>query len=329
MKNSKFYNLVTPCFLVIFLLLGIPAHLPAAGITIIEILEKAEIQEDKIRLGEIAEIKGEDPELIQKLRAIVIGKAPLPAKSRQIDEDYIKIRLKQNGIDLSQIKLQGHKNIEVTRSFIEIPKEKIGKVVLDFIYEKIPWERNKVRVKNIRVSHNVILPKGKISYKVIPPKHTDFLGTIALPVLFKADGSFQKKVWATADIEVLTEVVVTRRPLGRYQLITEEDIHLQEKDLANLPSNIIINCEEVLGKRTRRVINANVVLMAELIELPPLVKRGDVVMIIAKSDGLRISAIGAVKEKGHRGERIRVVNLDSKREIYARVLDSNTVKVDF
>jgi len=51
--------------------------------------------------------------------------------------------------------------------------------------------------------------------------------------------------------------------------------------------------------------------------------------MIAESDGLKITALGEVRERGRRGERIRVVNLDSKREIYARVLDSKTVKVDF
>ena len=117
--------------------------------------------------------------------------------------------------------------------------------------------------------------------------------------------------------------------MRRYQLITEDDIRLQKMDLAELPSNIITSCEEVLGKRTKSAINANVVLRSDLVELPPLVRRGDVVLMIAESDGLKITALGEVRERGRRGERIRVVNLDSKREIYARVLDSKTVKVDF
>jgi flagella basal body P-ring formation protein FlgA len=87
--------------------------------------------------------------------------------------------------------------------------------------------------------------------------------------------------------------------------------------------------EEVLGKRTKRAINTDEVLRTDHIELPPLVKRGDVVSIIAESDGLRITALGEVKKKGCRGERIRVLNLDSKKCIYACVLDSKTVRVDF
>jgi flagella basal body P-ring formation protein FlgA len=143
------------------------------------------------------------------------------------------------------------------------------------------------------------------------------------------NGDFRKKVWATVNIEVLTEMVVTKRPLRRYQVITDDDIQLKELDLAKVKSNAVTNYEEVLGKRTKRAIKANMVLRTDHLELPPLVKRGDVVSIIAESDGLRITALGEVKKRGCRGERIRVVNLDSKKGIYARVLDSNRVKVDF
>ena len=77
-----------------------------------EIEPKAEIEEDKILLGKIANIKGEDPDLVQKLKEIVVGKAPLPGNSRQIDEDYVRLRLKQCGADLCQIKLQAPQLIE-------------------------------------------------------------------------------------------------------------------------------------------------------------------------------------------------------------------------
>jgi flagella basal body P-ring formation protein FlgA len=44
---------------------------------------------------------------------------------------------------------------------------------------------------------------------------------------------------------------------------------------------------------------------------------------------LKITTVGQVKKKGRRGERIPVMNFDSKKVLYARVLDSNTVKVEF
>ena len=100
-------------------------------------------------------------------------------------------------------------------------------------------------------------------------------------------------------------------------------------NLAKLPSNVITDPEAVLGKRTKRAIGAKTVLRTHLVEFPPLVKRGDVVVIIAESGGLKISALGQEKKKGGFGDRIPVINFDSKKILYARVLDSSTVKVDF
>jgi flagella basal body P-ring formation protein FlgA len=100
-------------------------------------------------------------------------------------------------------------------------------------------------------------------------------------------------------------------------------------DLAKLPTGVITDPEAVLGKRTRRAIGAKTVLRADLVESPPLVKRGDVVVIIAETSGLKITALGEVKKKGRLGESIPVMNYDSKKILYARVLDSSTVKVEF
>lgn len=317
------------CFLTLFLIQGSLCHLSAAGINTVRVFERSEIKYDRIRLGEIAEIKGEDPALLKKLRDIVIGKAPLPGKSRRIDKDYIRIRLKQNGIDLSQIRLQVPIKAEVSRGFIEISKEKIKKIVLGSVYGLIPWEKDQIQIKKICVSNSALLPKGNITYKVVAPRNADFLGNVPLSVLFKVNRRLKKKIWVTVNIEVLTELVVTKRPLRRYQVITEDDIHLKKMDLSKVKSHAVTTYEEVLGKRTKRAIKTGEILRTDHIELPPLVKRGDVVSIIAESDGLKITALGEVRKKGCRGERIKVLNLDSKKCVYAHVLDSNTVRVDF
>jgi len=311
-------------------LTGMLPRVSEAGLITIRGLEKAEINSDVIYLGKIAKIGGDDPALVQRLKKIIIARAPLPGKSRRLNENYIRLRLKQDKIDLSQIRLAAPKGIVVTRGFVEVTKEDISRAVSDFIYANIPWDREKVKIRTIRVRDSVILPKGKVTYSVEPLKNTDFKGSVPLPLHFKVNGSFQKRILVTADIEVLAEVVVTKRPLRRNRRITEDDIEMREKNLAELPRNIIFDCEEVLGKRAKRNIDANRVLRSGLIEFPPLVKRGDVVQLIAESGGLRITALGMVKQReGRRGERVRIENIDSKKSLYGRVLDAKTVKVDF
>lgn len=316
--------------LLLFLRLAMPAPLYANPGAVIEVFGNSEVNSDEIHLGDISLITGEDPRLVRKLRGIVIGRAPLPGKSRKIDEGYIRLRLKQKRLDSSGISLKVPEKVVVTRGFVLISKAEIQEVALAYIRQKTALDKNEVRIKGVRIKKEIILPKGNITYRVEPPRNTDFLGKVPLAIIFRVGRDFEKKVWAVVDIEMLREVVVTKRPLRRYRHITEDDIEVREKDLARLPSNVVTSYEEVLGKRTRRAIDANTVLRSDLIEFPPLVKRGDVVVVVAESGGLKITALGIVKQReGRRGERIRVENLDSKKSIYGRVVDSKTVKVDF
>lgn len=311
------------------LILAIPGSPYADSITSISVYEKTTVEKDEILLGKIAGIEGEDHVLIRKLKNVVIGRSPLPGKSRYIGRDYIKLRLKQNDIDLPRLALQIPEKIKVSRSFVEISREEIEKIVSNFIYGKDFWNKNNTRIKNIQITKLPLLPKGRITYKVIPPKVMRGMGTIPLSILFLVDGEFYKKVKATVKIRIFKEVVVTGKPLGRYRTITQDDVYMKKMDITNLPNDIITNYKDVLGKRVRRNIWAKVVLRAEYIEFPPMVKRGDTVLIVAESEKMKITALGEVKKSGRRGERVKVINLNSNKRIFARIIDENTVKVDF
>jgi flagella basal body P-ring formation protein FlgA len=317
------------CLLAILMLLGMAGNILATDVIRIRILEKAQIDDDNILLANIAKIKGGDPLLIQKLGSIVVGRAPLPGDSRLLKGSTIKRRLKQNGIDLAKLTLDIPPRITVSRNFIEVSKEKIQSLVSDYIQTNLFSGSTNVRIKNIQVANSLRLPGGHVTYKITAPRNRAMVGKVPFAVNFDVNGKSYKRVWATATIEMLADVVVTKRPLGRHKPITEDDILVIKMDLAEVPSDVITDSETVLGKRTRRAIGSKTVLRATLVEFPPLVKRGDVVMIIAETQGFKITALGQVKKKGALGDRIPVVNFDSKKVLYARVLDSNTVKIEF
>lgn len=306
-----------------------PESAGATHSAIIRVHDRVEIDGDEILLGQIAAIESSDPLWIQQLKGIVIGRAPLPGKARQYDQRYLEMRLKQQHVDLSAVVLEAPQIVEVARSGVKIEETELKQIVSDYILQNIPRDNKTVRIKAIRVPQRIILPKGRVAYKVAAPRNPELMGKCSIAVEFSVNGHSQKKVWATADIEILGPVVVTRKPLGRHKPITEDDIELQTMDLANLPDSVITDPGAVLGKRTRRAIGAQTALRADLVELPPLVKRGDLVVIVAESNGLKITTLGQVKKRGRLGERIPVINMDSKKILYARVIDSNTVKVDF
>lgn len=328
-KENKYFKFVIIIFLASLLSLSLVSKISAIQATRVSVSSSTLVDGERILLGEIAKIEGDDALLIQRLKGVDIGRAPSPGKKREIQGSVFNRCLKQNRIDPSQLALHVPAKVIVERSLVEIGSEKIKALVSDYILKNFFNNLHDARIKDIRVTESLHLPLGRITYTVLPSRNNDMMGKIPFTVNFDVNGKFYKRVWATATVEVFTNVVVTKKPLGRHKPITEDDIEMQKLDLAKLPSDVITDPEVVLGQRTRRAIGSQTVLRSNLVEFPPLVKRGDVVVIIAESAGLKISALGQVKKKGRLGDRIPVMNFDSKKILYARVVDSNTVKIDF
>jgi flagellar basal body P-ring formation protein FlgA len=300
-----------------------------AGLVSLRVYDRVEVEADQIQLGKIARIDGDDAGLVRELEALVIGRSPLPGKSRSLDDGAILLRLKQCGIDLARIELQIPAEVQVTRGAVEVSRERIEQIVEEFIQQQVAGKNQAMTIKEIRGAEPVLLPKGRLSHQVAAPRNTALAGSLPLTVTLKVNDEVEKRMMVTAVVEVLVNALVTTRPLGRFKPIEESDVEVRQVDVSGLPSDYIAEPEAVLGKRTRRLLDANTVLRPDLVESQPIVKRGDRVRIIFESAGMRITAVGEVKQKGCLGERIPVTNLDSNKVIQARVVDTQTVKIDF
>ena len=296
--------------------------------TVVKVPECAKVSSKLIRLYEIAGIEGDDSQRVEALKSVVLGKAPLPGEEREISVHYIEMKIRQNGIDPAILTLDIPETIKVLREAIEVSPKEIEKIVKQFIHKKMPWNSDEVAIK-ISPAKGVVLAAGKITYEVVPQKREDYLGVTNLSVVFMVNGRVERKLWVNAHIDVSKEVVVSNHLLRRHYTITEGDIRLEKMNLAELSANVVTDPLEAIGKRTKRAIDPNLPLKLNFLEVPPLVRRGDLVTIVAESETLKITTQGIVSENGCKGEMVRVINTNSRKDVYARVVDSRTVAVDF
>lgn len=296
---------------------------------VVDVKAQSNVDQDMILLGDIAQIQAADTRLAAGLKNVTIGRSPLPGSTRNLSAGDVLVRLKQAGIDRTQVQLNMPQTARVSRKSVTIEADQIKKIVQGFVRQNLSDRRTQMTIADIRVPQKVVLPTGRVRYEVASGPGADMVGTFMVGVTFRVNESYQKKVWATVTVDAMVEAVVTVRALGRYKPITADDIEVRQIDLSDLPSNVISDPDEVIGKRTRRAIHSNRVLNSDMVELPPLVKRGDLVTIVAQFNGLKITTLGQVKKKGRQGERIPVINMDSKKVVFARVLDADTVAVDF
>jgi flagella basal body P-ring formation protein FlgA len=306
----------------------VEASQPVEMVTIIG-RGSATVEKDLILLADLVQIKGHDDQLVNQLAGIKIAKAPGPGRSKKIDLSDIRLRLRQHRIDQNRIEFHFDGPVTVRRDQMEISVELIEEAIRKFLVDHSPWPKNETIIKNVRFSGPIRLPAGTLDYRIEAPKNTDYLGPVSLDVWFYINDRFQKRISVSAQIEVFADVVVAKNPIGKYETIQKQDVAQVRAELSRLPNRPASSVDEVVGKRALFPIYPHTMIGPDDVELPPVVRRGDVVKIIAQSAGLCVTARGMIKETGRVGERVQVVNMDSQKTLHAEVLDVQTVKIDF
>ncbi len=194
--------------------------------------------------------------------------------------------------------------------------------------EKLTWVPGELKIlRFVADPQDLNLPDGARAEVIFraPPK----LGPNALLIKFSKDGQTLALVRAVGYLEAEIPVVVLKRPLPRHAILEPKDLALENKPASRLPKDVITEIEKAIGKRLRLSLRAGQILREYALETPPIIKRGALVRIVARGEAFTVSALGEARQDGRTGEVIRVRNLSSKREVFARVIDSRTVEVNF
>ena len=219
--------------------------------------------------------------------------------------------------------------IEGIRPGQALEPAEMARILENHLLKMIQNPNRKVTIAEFRNYDKVIVPRENLSCQVLVPEKAIQGGNISGMMVFFAKGQEIKKIRISARVEIYADVIVARHFLKKHQELQAVDIQTANKNIAVLPPDFVTEEKEVLGKRITLSVNNQEVLRLSMLETPPLVNKGDVVVLQIENDQFKITALGEVKETGRKGDRIKLVNLSSKREVYGTVLDATTVKVDF
>lgn len=290
---------------------------------------EALVDQDSVRLSDIATFSGTSENQVKTIGATVVARSPQPGQTRFVSTDYIRIRLKQAGVDTASMIFKGPTDVRITRQAAAMPIQRIQRAVETAIRSRMPWKNEDVTISEVTLDETIQLPTGRLTYRIVPSRNEDYLGRTILALHLFVDGKPVRKVWVNATISVMADVVTVIRPLGKHAYIELADLSVERRDLSDLSSDTVSRIEDALGNRTTRMIYPQTVLQSGMFASPPLVRRGDIVKIVANSGPMIITATGMVKQQGCKGEMVRVVNTDSNRIITARVTGPGAVEVNF
>ena len=135
------------------------------------------------------------------------------------------------------------------------------------------------------------------------------------------------RIFISSYIKLFTHVIVTTQPLAKGHKIKESDLMLLRSDITSLRSSYFSRKQGITNHITKRRLNRGTIISPKHLTKPILIKKGDTVSIIAKSDGFQIHMKGIAQHNASKGELIRVKNSTSKKIIQGIAVNSQTVRV--
>jgi len=196
------------------------------------------------------------------------------------------------------------------------------------------------------ISRRYARPAHKISLQVLYPKqpitvpkgnlHIDVdgvnggrTGRRAFRVQIFVSGQFIKTVNVVAELKGTVEAVMPVRWIRPKEILSQEDMELVMIEVPSLTHDLVLGLEEAVGKQVLRSLPPKQAIRKNVLDHPPLIRKGDRVRLEVRSEGLLVQTVGLAKAAGKQGETIPVKNQSSGREVVGTVMASGLVEVRF
>lgn len=214
---------------------------------------------------------------------------------------------------------------------VTLPEELIGasEGFLEFMVEDY-LERSEIQARyEIRI--NPLDPRLRLA--ACDSDLTQSLESPAQPVgrvtvRVSCEGSSPWTVFVPAQVRLFRQIIVATRPLKRDTVLGPVDVALIEQDVGPLSRGYLTSAEQAIGKKLTRPLQADQVLTPASLQLAESVRRGDQVVISARSGTITVRMPGEALSDGTLGEQISVRNQGSQRVVRARVIGPGQVEVE-
>lgn len=335
-------------------LLGCGAATVQAQSASIRLWRRAVVDDDVVRLADVARIEGFTGESFALLADQVVADAPAPGQRVTVDHDQILSRLKAAGLRLVDIRLSGATAVEVSRpagSAPQPPREQdsepdalgatvhqkkettdphtLGGAVEAYIRGALARYDGEVEItyhRSRRLQSALDLSEPQYQFRIAPSNSTP-LGIVCLRVDVVSNGQVEQTVPVMADVALMRRVVIARRPINRGQTVDVRDVALEVRRFTDAGDLGEVDARALIGQQARRFVDKDALLTGRDVAPLPLVRRGQLINVYRRKGGLLIKTVAKAMGTGAYGDTIIVRNEASKRSFEVTITGPQSAEV--
>lgn len=296
------------------------------GLTVI-LNPEARVRGTELSVGALAEVRGDDAALVERIKTLELGWAPAPGYRRTLQRWQIEQKL-QTAFPGTQIKLEGADVIRIAPQTTKLSGSELR-------------TRAESELRSIFGSKEAILtPTGPMLDVEIPAgdrnpelrcvleKREQRAGAWSVPVQIWVDGALFSTQWINFQVEISDLVPVLIRDVRRGDVLGPEHFELRRARVGHMGSLEPLSGSALLGAVAQMDLAAGTTVTARDVQRARLVKSGDTVQVQVRKGAITARASAIAKTDGMSGDRIRLVSADKTRELSGVVIGRGLVEVD-
>lgn len=310
---------------VLALISATTSTLGAAPRATIMVRPNAETAAENAIIADMAAVKCADKSLSQKLMTIQVCSSPLPGKTRIVTKEQILIAMRREGVGDGTVELLCPAEVNVKRTASIVTGQSLFDTAKAFILSNGSFTGT-VDVQQIRIQPDQSVLTGKFEVRVSPGTKPARKGQTYIPVEIVIDGKVYKTISVSAMVKLVAPVLVAKQPITRLSKLTDANTAIEERDVTNLPSDILNTIPSSEMSATVNISEGSII-REGWVSAPIAVKSGDAVTVVVESGTTRLSEKGTAVQDGCIGEVIRVRFTSGGREIRGKVSEPGLVKI--
>lgn len=284
----------------------------------------------RILLGDIAQVELLKPggaELAEALKQVDLGPAPEAGKQVVLRQSQLEQRLVASRLNLGEATWSLPVEVRLTGRGQELSEEILRRALEKYLAETEPYRSGRFELVAVNFGPLPGLPPGRVSYRFVSQSSSNpsyLTGTF----FFNVDDKDAGRVRVSAQVDLTVEALVATRSLGRGHVLDETDLSLTMVPIGQA-KGALTDPAVAVGSTLKTSLAAGEPVKDRHLTKSIMIKKGDLITIVAQQGGLKVTASGQARQDGALGDTISVINVNSKKIVTGRVIAPDQVEIIF
>jgi flagellar basal body P-ring formation protein FlgA len=254
--------------------------------------------------------------------ADIVAPAPPPGSRTIFDAAWLADAAREHQLDWQPASRFDQASVE--RATRVITGDEVAQSLLAEIGRRQSVDGAQLQLDNagLRLFVPASAPSGLAIDDLTVDPHT---GRFSATVSARNDNATAQRV--TGRLIRMVKLAVLDRALGPGDVIGEHDLTTLTARADRIPPDAILAARDLIGKSPRRLLRAEEPLRSDDVQMPVIVHKGDLIILVLQTPFLRLTAQAKALDDGGMNAVIRVANTKSNRLLDATVIGPNLAAV--